>query len=95
MQTKAFLKILLLSINFQKFNSMNLASDQSQQFKRSTMIGPSIFNKFIEVNISKLTHSKQFFGIDSVCINYHHCKISYIIECKIFAPNDLIEINSL
>ena len=94
MQTKSFLKILLLSLNFEKFNSINLASDQSQQFKRSTMIGPSIFNKFIEVNISKLTHSKRFFGIDFVCINYHHCKI-YIIECKIFAPYDLIEINSL
>ena len=49
MQIKSFLKIRLLSINFEKFTSLNLTSevkyepsDQSQHFKCSTLIGPSV-----------------------------------------------------
>ena len=42
MKTKSFLKIWLLSVNFEKFTSINLSRDQSQHFKRSTVIGPSI-----------------------------------------------------
>ena len=42
MLSKSILKILLLSFDFEKFTSMNLWTDQSQHFKRSTVIGPSI-----------------------------------------------------
>ena len=33
---------LLLSVNFEKFTSVNLWTDQSQHFKRSTVIGPPL-----------------------------------------------------
>ena len=49
---KPILKIWLLSVNFEKFTPINLWMDQSQHFKRSTVIG-----NFIEVNFSKLTDS--------------------------------------
>ena len=53
-------------------------------------------HKFIEVNFSKLTDSNQIFRIDFVHIHYHLCEIStQIIEFKIFAPYDFLEMNSL
>ena len=40
--------------------------------------------KFIEVNLSKLTHNNQIFKNDFICIHYHLCKtLSQITECKI------------
>ena len=33
---------LVAVLNFEKFTSINLWKDQSQHFKRSTVIGPSI-----------------------------------------------------
>ena len=53
MLTKSILKIWLLSVNFEKFTSVNLWTDQSQHFKRSTV--RKHFHKFTEVNFSKLT----------------------------------------
>ena len=53
MLTKSILKIWSLSVNFDKFTSINLWTDQSQDFKRSTVIGPSISlyrGEFLEVN---------------------------------------------
>ena len=41
MQTKSLFEILLLSVNFEKFNFINQKSDQSQQSKHSTVIGRS------------------------------------------------------
>ena len=53
-------------------------------------------HKVIGVNFSKLTDNNQIFRNDFVCIHYHLCKISsQIIECKIFAPYDFLEMNSL
>ena len=49
-------------------------------------------HKFIEVNFSKLTDD-QIFRND--CIHYHLCNISQIIECKIFAPYDRLEMDSV
>ena len=53
-------------------------------------------HKFIEVNLSKLTDINQISRNDFGCIHYHLCKItSQIIECRIFAPYDFLEINSI
>ena len=78
MLTKSIVKIWLLSVNFEKFTSINLWTDQSQHFKRSTVIGPSV-HKFIEVNFSKLTDSNQIFRIDFVSIHRHFGEISSIL----------------
>ena len=51
-------------------------------------------HKFIEMNFSKLTDN-QIFRNDFDCIPHHLCKASQIIECKIFAPYDLLEMNSV
>ena len=51
-------------------------------------------HKFIEVNFSKLTNN-HIFRSEFVCIHYHLCEISsQIVECKTFAPYDLLEMNS-
>ena len=51
--------------------------------------------KFIRVNFSKLT-GRHIFRIDFGFIQYHLWEISsQIIECKIFAPYDLFDMNSL
>ena len=48
---------------------------------------------FIGVYFSKLTDSNQIFRNCCVCIHYHLCKISsQIIEWKMFAPYDVLEI---
>ena len=61
-----------------------------------TLDGDWSVHWFIEVNFSKLTDKKQIFRNDFDCIHYHLCKISsQIIECKIFAPYDFLEMNSL
>ena len=54
--TKTFLKIWLLSVNFQKFTSIDQWSNQSQPFKHATVIGCCI-----EVNFWKLTHMQPNF----------------------------------
>ena len=59
MSAKSFLKILMLSINFENFNSINYQSDQSQSGVWAAVIG--ICPKFIEVNFFKLMGSKQNF----------------------------------
>ena len=117
MPTKSILKIWLLPVNFEKFTSINLWTDKSQHFKRSTVIGPSreihlykliegtntalqtldcewSVHKFIEVNFSKLTDNNQIFRNVFDCIHYHICKIFQIIQCKIFASYDFLEMNS-
>ena len=85
--TKSVLKIWLLSINFEKFTSINLWTDQSQHFKRSTVIGPFI----------SLTDNNQIFRNDfDFAFIMHLCKISsQIIECKIYAPYDFLEMKSI
>ena len=93
MLTKPILKIWLLSVNFEKFTSIYLWTDQSQHFKPSTVIGsPYVYRgEFIEVN-----GQQPNFRNDFVCIHYHLCEISsQIIECKIFAPYDFLEMNSI
>ena len=52
-------------------------------------------HKFIEVNISKLTDNNQILRNDFDCIHYHLYKISQIIKCKMFAPSDFLEMNSI
>ena len=90
MLTKSILKIWLLLVNFEKFTSINLWTDQSQ---RSNLDCDLSVHKFIEINFSKLTDDNQIFRNDFHCIHYHLYKISsQIIECKIFAPNDFLEI---
>ena len=51
-QAKTFLKISLLSVNFEKFTSINLWSNQSQLGVWRTVIGCSMvyWGKFIKVN---------------------------------------------
>ena len=85
MKSKSFLKIWLLSVDFEKFTSMDLWTDQSQSSVGRAVIGPQ--HKFIEVNFSKLTDCNQIFRIDIASIHYHLGEIScQIIECKIFGP---------
>ena len=43
-----------------------------------------LLNRFMQVNFSKLTDSNQIFRNDLVCLHYHLCKVSSIIECIIF-----------
>ena len=46
--------------------------------------------KFIEVNFSKLSDSKQIFRIDFVRIHYHLGEISWkVIECNFLFPYEL------
>ena len=53
-------------------------------------------HKFIVVNFSKVTDSNQIFRNDFIYIHYHLCEISsQIIDCKIYALYDLLEMNSL
>ena len=53
-------------------------------------------HKFVEANFSKLTDNNHIFRNDFDSIHYDLCKISSpIIECKILAPYDFLEINSL
>ena len=92
MLTKSILKIWLLSINFKKFNSINLWMDQSEHFMHWT---DWFDHKFIDVNFSKFTDANQIFRNDFDCIHYHLCTISSrIIECKDFAPYNFLEIDS-
>ena len=50
----------------------------------------------LDVNFSKLMDSNQILRIDFVCIHYHLWEMScQIIGCKIFAPYDFLEMNSL
>ena len=52
--------------------------------------------KFIDMNFLKLTDNNQIFRNDFDCILYRLCTISYkITECKIFAPYDFLEMNSI
>ena len=78
MLTKSILKIWwLLSVNFEKFTSINLWT--SRNFKRWTVY------EFIKVNFSKLTNNNQIFRNDFDYIHYHLCKIlSQIIEWTFF-----------
>ena len=47
-------------------------------------------HRLIEVNFSKLTDMNQIFRIEFVCLHYHLGeKSSQIIQCIIFAPNEL------
>ena len=49
-----------------------------------------LLHRFIEVNFSKLTDSKEIFRNYFVCLHYHVCKISsQIIECINFAHYEL------
>ena len=49
-----------------------------------------LLHRFIEVNFAKLMNRNQIFRNDFVGLHYHLCKISsQIIECIIFAPNEL------
>ena len=51
-------------------------------------------HKFIEVNFSK--ENNQIFRNDFDCIHYNLCKISsQIIERKIFAPHEFLELDSI
>ena len=95
MITKSVLKIWLLSVNFEKFTSINLWTDQSQTALQTLDRYWSV-HKFTEVNFSMLTDNNQIFKNDFDCIHYHLSKISsQIIECKIFAPYDFLHLNSL
>ena len=50
----------------------------------------------MEANFSKLTDNNQIFRNDFDCIHYQLCKISSeIFECKIIAPYDFLEMNSI
>ena len=58
MQTKLFLKIWLLFVNFEKFTSINQDRDQSQIPKNSTVIGCG--PRLIEAKkFSKVMNNKQ------------------------------------
>ena len=84
MLTKLFLKIWLLSVSFEKLTSRNLWGNQSQHFKRSTVIGPPP-HQFIEVNFSKLMDSNQIFRNNFVSIHCHLGEIAcQVIGCKFF-----------
>ena len=73
---------------------MNLWNDQSQHLQ--TLDCDWSVHNFIEVNFSKLTDNNQIFRNDFDCIHYNLCKISsQTIECKIFAPYDFLEMNSV
>ena len=63
MLTKPILKIWLLSVNFEKFTSITFCGDQSQLFKRSTVIG-----QFIEVSFSKLNGQQPNFQ-ECICLH--------------------------
>ena len=83
METKWFLKIWLVFVNFEKFTFMRTASTWALQ----TLDGDWSRSSIIEVNFSKQTHSKNIFRNNCVCLYDHICKISsQIIECKILAP---------
>ena len=83
-QTKSLLKIWLLSVNFEKFTSINLWSNQSQSGVWK--------GKLVEVNFSKLMDRNQIFWNDFVCLYYHFCKIStQINECNFFYPYDFLQ----
>ena len=88
MLRKSMLKILLMSVNFEKFTSVNLWLTEDRAFCfRIERLKCCVWypHKFIEVNFSKLRDSHQIFGIDFVSIYYHLCEISrQIIECNFF-----------
>ena len=87
MQSKPFLKIWLLSLNFENFTSINLWTDQSQSSVWSERLKCCDWSvhKFIEMNLSKLKYINQMFRIDFVSIHFHLGEISCkIIECKFF-----------
>ena len=63
MKLNKFLKIWLLSVNYEKFTFINLWSNQSQLHVWRFVIG-WLFRRFIEVNFSKLTDSNQIFRTD-------------------------------
>ena len=48
-------------------------------------------HKFIEVNFSKVTDTTKFSGMNL----FAFITTSVKIECKIFAPNDFLEMNSI
>ena len=60
MNAKSFLKIWLLYVNIEKFGCKNLSTDQSQDFKRSAVIGPSksFRDEFLIVNGQQQKFSK-------------------------------------
>ena len=99
MQTKSFLKILLLSVYFEIITSVNLSWDQSQHFKRSTVrlslsfsLSHSKFiytGEFLKVN-ARQTNFQEWLCVHSLSL----CKISSkFTECKIFVPYDFLEIS--
>ena len=93
MLTKSILKIWLLSVNFEihlhKLMEGAITALQS-------LDGDWSVQKFIGVNFAKLTDNNQIFWNDFDCIHHHFCKLSSeIIECKIFAPYDFLEMNSI
>ena len=86
MQIRSFLKIWLLSFNFEKFDSIIVKCIQSQRCK--TLDCDWSPATLIEVNFS----NNQIFRNYFVFIYYHLCKISaQIIKSVIFAPYNILE----
>ena len=78
MQTKSILKILLMSVNFENFVSINLWLDQSHSSVSSAVVGYVYRYEFLKVNdFVNLTWFAYL-----VCISYPLCEICKIIECN-------------
>ena len=73
MLTKSILKVWLLSVNFEKNHRYKLSDGPITALQ--TLDCDWSVNKFIEVNLLKLTGNNQIFSNDFDCTHYHLCKI--------------------
>ena len=90
--TKSFLKIWLLSVNFEKFTSIHLWSNQSQLGVWRAC--DWLLHSFIEVNFSKLTDNNQIFRDDFAAFIITSKKIKFkLISANFFLP--MISCNEL